>query len=170
MSTRYLVRGALLVALALVLQSLRLVLPLPPLVSTFIIGTLVHMMLALTLRVNGLPAALLLSVLLPVTAYLQGQLLLPVLVPVVWLGNSVFVVLLRRLAQRELLQTLLPPVAKACVMHGAAWGVIMLLGLTEPAMRKTVLFAMSVPQLVTGVAGLLLARKVYDALLKRNIC
>ena len=170
MSTRYLVRGALLVALALVLQSLRLVLPLPPLVSTFIIGTLVHMMLALTLRVNGLPAALLLSVLLPVTAYLQGQLLLPVLVPVVWLGNSGFVVLLRRLAQRELLQTLLPPVGKACVMLGAAWGVIMLLGLTEPAMRKTVLFAMSVPQLVTGVAGLLLARKVYDALLKRNIC
>lgn len=49
MNNSKLVRGALLVALALALQSLRLVLPMPQLLSTFIIGTLVHMMLVLTL-------------------------------------------------------------------------------------------------------------------------
>ena len=54
MNNSKLVRGALLVALALALQSLRLVLPMPQLLSTFIIGTLVHMMLVLTLQLSGL--------------------------------------------------------------------------------------------------------------------
>ena len=39
MNNSKLVRGALLVALAVALQSLRLVLPMPQLLSTFIIGT-----------------------------------------------------------------------------------------------------------------------------------
>lgn len=57
MNNSKLVRGALLVALALALQSLRLVLPMPQPLSTFIIGTLVHMMLVLTLQVGGLKTA-----------------------------------------------------------------------------------------------------------------
>ena len=36
-------------ALTVIMQSLRLVLPMPPVVSTFIIGTLVNMMLILSL-------------------------------------------------------------------------------------------------------------------------
>ena len=85
MNNSKLVRGALLVALALALQSLRLVLPMPQLLSTFIIGTLVHMMLVLTLQLGGLKTALLLAFLLPLTAYVQGQVLLPFLIPVIWL-------------------------------------------------------------------------------------
>lgn len=85
MNNSKLVRGALLVALALALQSLRLVLPMPQLLSTFIIGTLVHMMLVLTLQLSGLKTALLLAFLLPLTAYVQGQVLLPFLIPVIWL-------------------------------------------------------------------------------------
>lgn len=97
MNNSKLVRGALLVALALALQSLRLVLPMPQLLSTFIIGTLVHMMLVLTLQLSGLKTALLLAFLLPLTAYVQGQVLLPFLIPVIWLGNFIFVLLVRQL-------------------------------------------------------------------------
>ena len=96
MNNSKLVRGALLVALALALQSLRLVLPMPQLLSTFIIGTLVHMMLVLTLQLGGLKTALLLAFLLPLTAYVQGQVLLPFLIPVIWLGNFIFVLLVRQ--------------------------------------------------------------------------
>ena len=61
MHSRQLARGALLIALALALQGLRLVVPLPLPVSTFLIGTLVHMMLTLTLQLNGRSTALLLG-------------------------------------------------------------------------------------------------------------
>ena len=163
MNNSKLVRGALLVALALALQSLRLVLPMPQLLSTFIIGTLVHMMLVLTLQLGGLKTALLLAFLLPLTAY-EGQVLLPFLIPVIWLGNFIFVLLVRQFKGRHKLALCVPPVAKACVMLLAAWAALSFLALPNPALRKTVMFAMSVPQLLTAVAGFLLAEQVKKRL------
>ena len=165
MNNSKLVRGALLVALALALQSLRLVLPMPQLLSTFIIGTLVHMMLVLTLQLGGLKTALLLVFLLPLTAYVQGQVLLPFLIPVIWLGNFIFVLLVRQFKDSRKLSLSIPPLAKACVMLLAAWAALSFLALPNPALRKTVMFAMSVPQLLTAVAGILLAEQV-----KKRLC
>ena len=53
MNNRRLARGAMLIALALALQAVRLVLPLPQPVSTFVIGSLVHMMLDLEAQRSG---------------------------------------------------------------------------------------------------------------------
>lgn len=164
MNNSKLVRGALLVALALALQSLRLVLPMPQLLSTFIIGTLVQMMLVLTLQLSGLKTALLLAFLLPLTAYVQGQVLLPFLIPVIWLGNFIFVLLVRQFKDSRKLSLSIPPLAKACVMLLAAWAALSFLALPNPALRKTVMFAMSVPQLLTAVAGILLAEQVKKRL------
>ena len=164
MNNSKLVRGALLVALALALQSLRLVLPMPQLLSTCIIGTLVHMMLVLTLQLSGLKTALLLAFLLPLTAYVQGQVLLPFLIPVIWLGNFIFVLLVRQFKDSRKLSLSIPPLAKACVMLLAAWAALSFLALPNPALRKTVMFAMSVPQLLTAVAGILLAEQVKKRL------
>lgn len=164
MNNSKLVRGALLVALALALQSLRLVLPMPQLLSTFIIGTLVHMMLVLTLQLSGLKTALLLAFLLPLTAYVQGQVLLPFLIPVIWLGNFIFVLLVRQFKDSRKLSLSIPPLAKACIMLLAAWAALSFLALPNPALRKTVMFAMSVPQLLTAVAGILLAEQVKKRL------
>ena len=164
MNNSELVRGAVLVALALALQSLRLVLPMPQLLSTFIIGTLVHMMLVLTLQLSGLKTALLLAFLLPLTAYVQGQVLLPFLIPVIWLGNFIFVLLVRQFKDSRKLSLSIPPLAKACVMLLAAWAALSFLALPNPALRKTVMFAMSVPQLLTAVAGILLAEQVKKRL------
>lgn len=151
-------------ALALALQSLRLVLPMPQLLSTFIIGTLVHMILVLTLQLSGLKTALLLAFLLPLTAYVQGQVLLPFLIPVIWLGNFIFVLLVRQFKDSRKLSLSIPPLAKACVMLLAAWAALSFLALPNPALRKTVMFAMSVPQLLTAVAGILLAEQVKKRL------
>lgn len=68
-----LVRGAMLIALTVVLQSLRLVTPLPPLVSMFFIGTLVNMMLAVTVRLAGLKPALISVALLPFLLTCRGS-------------------------------------------------------------------------------------------------
>ena len=164
MNNSKLARGAFLVALALARQSLRLVLPMPQLLSTFIIGTLVHMMLVLTLQLSGLKTALLLAFLLPLTAYVQGQVLLPFLIPVIWLGNFIFVLLVRQFKDSRKLSLSIPPLAKACVMLLAAWAARSFLALPNPALRKTVMFAMSVPQLLTAVAGILLAEQVKKRL------
>ena len=153
-------RGAVLVALALALQSLRLVLPLPQPASTFVIGSLVHMMLALTWHLGSLGAACLLSFLLPFTAYMQGQVLLPFLIPVICLGNMLFVFLLQLFSGSRKLTLLVPPLAKAVLMSVAAWCVVNIVALPNPALRKTIMFAMSVPQLVTAFIGILLARQV----------
>ena len=61
MSTKKLVLGGLLVAIAVILQASRLILPLPPLLTTFIIGTLVNMMLVLCVRLNGFTSAVILA-------------------------------------------------------------------------------------------------------------
>ncbi len=160
MNNKRLVRGALLVALALALQSLRLVLPLPQPAGTFVIGSLVHMMLALTLKLCGLGTASLLGFLLPLTAYVQGQVLLVFLIPVIWLGNLLFVLLVHCFSGQRRLVLLIPPAAKAVVMLAAAWCVVSLVAVQAPAVRRAILLAMSVPQLVTAVLGILLARQV----------
>lgn len=159
MKTKKLVLGALLVAIAVILQASRLVLPLPPLLTTFIIGTLVNMMLVLCVRLNGFTSATILSVLLPLFAYMQGQLLLPLLIPVVALGNILFALAVNAVG-RGILSYLLPPAVKALSMCATAYVVITVLGIESVAVRQGILFAMSVPQLVTGVTGIICANKL----------
>lgn len=166
MKNRTMVRGALLIALTLVLQSLRLFMPLPLLVSTFLIGSLVHMMLVLTLKLNGRTTSILLGILLPLTAYAQGQLALPFLIPVVWLGNIFFVAANFIFAGRKFMELFLPPLCKGAVMLVAAWLVLCVLELANSALRNTIIFAMSVPQVLTGIIGTLLARKFANRLQK----
>lgn len=167
MNNKKMVRGALLIALALALQSLRLVLPLPLPASTFIIGTLVHMMLVLTLKLNGFTTAAFLACLLPLTAYVQGQVALVFLIPVIWLGNLLFVLVLQLLkGNARKLKLLLAPLVKACVMAAAAWCVVNFLALPGAAARRAIIYAMSVPQFITALLGILLAKQLMLRLKK----
>lgn len=63
------VRGAMLLAVGLVLQALRLVIPMPPMWTVFVVGTLVNMVLVLAARTVGLWPSVMIAVLLPVMAY-----------------------------------------------------------------------------------------------------
>lgn len=155
-------RGALLLAMAVVLQAIRLILPLPLQVSTFLIGSLVHMMLVITTYSVGRKPALLMGWLLPIFAYLQGQLALSLLIPVVILGNFLFVQLLPRggVSLISLRGLLVPPLMKGLFMGGSTFFLLKLVELQIPAMEKLLLFGMSVPQLVTGIIGILLANYI----------
>lgn len=167
---RLLLQGALFIAIAVVLQALRLIIPLPLPVSTFIIGTLVHMMLTLTTQYSGLKAALLMSLALPLFAYAQGQLALPLLIPVVMLGNLIFVLLIEKNNHGCLV--ILPPLSKAFAMGGSAYAALYLLNLQNSPIFKPLLLAMTVPQFVTGILGIFLANKLHkqlQSLLKQNI-
>lgn len=152
-------------ALTVIMQSLRLVLPMPPVVSTFIIGTLVNMMLIITSRISGFKAAALLTILLPLLAYMQGQLLLPLLIPVVIAGNMLYVVLLRQ-KRVFVFNYLLLPAVKALLMYLGAYIVLSFLQLENSVLAKNILFGMSVPQFVTGLLGVLAAERILVKLNK----
>ena len=160
---RNLVRGGLLIALAVVLQALRLFIPVPLPVSTFFIGSLVHMLLLLSLRLTGLQSALCMGAILPCTAYLQGQLALPFLLPVVIMGNGVFLLLAGRFS-RGWTSVLLPPCGKALFTAGMAWCCLQIFGLGDSKIAHGVIYAMSIPQFVTGVLGTLAATKMQGIL------
>ena len=153
-----LVRGAMLIALTVVLQSLRLFIPLPPMASMFFIGTLVNMMLAVTVRLAGLKPALLAVVLLPFFAYLQGQLPIPLLIPVVIGGNAVFVLICHWAWHRGLM---LAPLAKTKTICMFTSSLVLLKVLALPEkMVFAIGFMMGWPQMVTGICGILLARLI----------
>ena len=151
-----LVRGAMLIALTVVLQSLRLFIPLPPMANMFFIGTLVNMMLAVTVRFAGLKPALLAVVLLPFFAYLQGQLPIPLLIPVVIGGNAVFVLICHWAWHRGLM---LAPLVKTICMLTSSLVLLKVLALPEK-MIFAIGFMMGWPQMVTGICGILLARLI----------
>lgn len=86
------------------------------------------MMLAVTVRLAGLKPALLAVVLLPFFAYLQGQLPIPLLIPVVIGGNAVFVLICHWTWHRGLM---LAPLAKTICMFTSSLVLLKVLALSE---------------------------------------
>jgi hypothetical protein len=152
---KMLVRGALLLALAVAAQQLRFIIPLPGMATTLIIGTLVNAILVIASRHTGLFTAVVMCTALPVIAFLQGQLLLPLLIPVVFLGNLILVVLCNKWRNKPIM--VVAAVAKTFVMYTGALLGFKLLAIS-PEIMQIVLIAMSWPQLLTAFLGILLAR------------
>lgn len=164
MKNNVLVRSGLLIALTLVLQSLRLIIPLPGMVSMFFVGTLVNMMLLLVYLRGCRAAALLLCFMLPITAYMEGQVKLPILIPLIIVGNVLYVELALHFKNR--LWLFWPAVVKAVVMGAGAFMVVEFLQMPPSFLRSATLFSMSVPQFVTGISGLWCLRLVEENLIK----
>ena len=149
-----LTRTGLLLALTLVFQSLRFLIPLPPWMSTFLIGSLVNAALLVALQALGLRSALLIACVTPVVAWLQQLLPLPVFILPVAVGNSLYIWLFSRLrrAGPEWLAVGSAALGKAAFFFLAFRGLLSMLEL-PPALSAAILFVMGWPQLVTGLIG-----------------
>ena len=149
-----LTRTGLLLALTLVFQSLRFLIPLPPWMSTFLIGSLVNAALLVALQALGLRSALLIACVTPVVAWLQQLLPLPVFILPVALGNSLYIWLFSRLrrAGPEWLAVGSAALGKAAFFFLAFRGLLSMLEL-PPALSAAILFVMGWPQLLTGLIG-----------------
>ena len=146
---------ALFLALAVLLQGLRLFLPMiPGPVQMFFIGSLLNAVMAAAVWETRTRWALVIGAALPVGAFLQGQLPLLPLVPVVALGNMAFQLAVSCLPGRVVLAA---PVLKAALLYAGTQLVLRLLAVPAP-LAVVLGFMMSWPQLVTGVLGLSLAR------------
>lgn len=163
-TTRQLTRTALIAALLLTFQSLRLLLPLPPLASTLLIGTLVNACLLLSAASGGYRGLAVLSVLAPLIAYLQQLLPLPIFIPLIAGGNFFFGSLYLLLRQKSsLFKLLIPPLGKMLFLWGGVTFLLSLLALPEFLQRLLGLL-LSWPQFITSLAGLLLAQLVLKRL------
>ncbi|MDU2066006.1 MAG: hypothetical protein E6713_14365 [Sporomusaceae bacterium] len=157
MKLRQLVRGSLLLALALVFQSLRLMIPIPPMFTTFLIGTLVNSVLLFACEMVGLRAALFIAWITPLVAFAQQMLPLPVFILPVALANSVFLLSFYGLRHRaSWLRLLGAATLKTVMMYSSFVWLLSFLTLPAPA-AKAILFVMSWPQFITGVGGGILA-------------
>ena len=92
-------RTALLLVVTLLLQGLRLVIPVPPQISLFFIGSLVNACLVIAVLRTDLKAGSVIAVAAPIFAYFEGMLPLPFFIPVVAVGNLIYVVFIWALQQ-----------------------------------------------------------------------
>ena len=149
---------SLFLAVALLLQNARLLFPLLPApANQFLIGGLLHLVMALSIFRTKSPWAAAVGVLLPISAFLSGYLLVAAMIPVIAAGNVVYILLVGRWQKSSLI--FLVPVLKALLLFTGAQGVIYFLSLPPP-LAGMLSFMMSWPQIVTGTAGILAARSL----------
>ena len=165
MDQRKLTRAALLLALTLLFQSVRFIIPVPPFFSTMIIGTLVNACLIVTLELVGFWPAAFIACVTPLVAYFQQLLPIPPLILPVACGNLLFVSLFFLLKKQfgQWAAVVGAAAGKAIFLYSAFTWMLTWLGVPS-ALASALLFVMSWPQLVTGIAGAILAGMVVRRL------
>jgi hypothetical protein len=162
------VRTALLLALTVMFQSLRLVVPLPFFLSTIIIGTLVNTCLLVAGVINGEKSACTIAVAAPVVAFFQQMLPLPVLTIPVAIGNLLYIWLFLKLMGRKKWQCIvICAISKAMFMYGAVAAMLLMVNL-PPKVSAGLMFAMSWPQFVTAAIGVALTLEVSKRIQAAN--
>ena len=153
MSIKQLNRTALLLALIIVFQSLRLFLPIPFFVSVYIIGSLVNACFLLAAAAIGWRFALILAVIAPIVAYMQRALPLPILILPIAAANLAYIAgYLLFFAKNRILAISTAAIAKFVIIYLTVIGIVQYLGV---AGKASVMLTMMLgwPQLITGFAG-----------------
>ena len=167
MKIQRLTGSALLLAIALMAQSLRFVIPMHA-ASMFLIGTLVGACTALAVWRYGLGSGITISIVTPVMALIQGMLTIPVFVPIVAVGGIAFAIVMQLMEHRHMLVTaVVGAVVKCAVLYGSFMVLFELMPSIPEPMKVGVLFSMGWPQLITGTAGVIVAKIVYNRFIKR---
>ena len=157
---RFLTRTAILLALTLVFQQIRLIMPAPA--STWVICALVNTGLMLAGGVAGLWSGLIIAVLAPLVALLQGHAAAP-MVPVIMVGNAV-VAAAGAFAFTGRRQWLLA-VASVVKYAVIALGMALFVRKSLDAAALSAAFTAQLPQLA-AFAGMAIALLVYPRLTK----
>lgn len=157
-NVQVLTRTGMLLALALVFQNLRLVIGAGP-YTQFIIGSLVNAVLVVAVGTVNVYSALIISIIAPVVAYMQAQLPLPVLVPIVAIGNALIVIVFHVLQEKNRYVGILAgAVAKSGFLYFAVKIMLNMVKGTIPEPKFAKLanllsFTFSWPQFITALIG-----------------
>lgn len=165
--TRIITQSAMLLAMALAIQSLRIIIPLPPIATMLIIGTGVNLVLLVLAYRVSMTSAVLIGTILPIVAFMQGQLPQIIFCPAVAIANIILVCLAKRWRGRPAVW--LAPAAKAGVLLGLSNLIAEGIGL-PPAVRHTILMMMGAGQLITATIALILEKKLEKYIFCRKNC
>lgn len=159
MTTKIITRAALLLALTLVFQSLRFIIPVTPFASTFIIGSLVNACLLIAVELTGLLPAIIIAAAAPATAYFQQLLPLPVFIVPVAAGNILLACTYHLLLKKRWIAVISAASLKALILYFSFVYLLQFVSL-PPKVVSALLFIMSWPQFITALAGGLLAASI----------
>lgn len=152
MEVRKLTRLALLLAMMVTLQSLRMYVPLPFFVSVYIIGSLVNACLLLALESSGLRGALVLAGAAPVVAFFQQMLPLPLLVFPVAAANTAYLLGYRAFREKTVTAVWVATAAKFILLYLTIAAAASFLDLPKQFTAALSLL-LGWPQWITGLGG-----------------
>jgi len=155
-TTKIITRAALLLALTLVFQSLRFIIPVTPFASTFIIGSLVNACLFIAVEITGLMPAVIIAVIAPAIAYFQQLLPLPVFIVPIAAGNILLACIYHLCMKKRWVAIIFAASLKALTLYFSFAYLLRFLSL-PPKVVSALLFIMNWPQFATAVAGGVLA-------------
>ena len=112
---RTLARGSVLLTMAIVAQEIRLFLPLPPLLSIIVIGTMLNAIMVIAVRYASLTSAIIISAILPLFAFMQGHVIIPLMIPVIFLGNLALVLVCDKFWRKGVI--IFAPVLKTITLY-----------------------------------------------------
>lgn len=153
------IKLAMFLAIALLFQGIRLMIPMiPGTVNMFLIGSLLNTVMVLGIWCTGSRWAGMIGILLPLGAFVQGQLPVVLMIPVVAAGNAIYILLAGKWQDSGLVYV--SSFVKAAVLYAGTLAAVRILDLPAPV-SAMLLFMMSWPQIVTGTIGILLAKRVF---------
>lgn len=126
-------------------------------VNVFVIGSLVNMTLLVAVGCTQDLRLVVIGLLLPAFAFMEGALPIVAMIPVVGLGNVLFMCWAKYFGKSPLIW--LAPLVKALFLWAGTWLVVFAGGFSAAA-AGPLLFMMSWPQFVTGTAGIFLSRNL----------
>ena len=159
---RTLARGSVLLTMAIVAQEIRLFLPLPPLLSIIVIGTMLNAIMVMAVRYASLTSAIIISAVLPLFAFMQGHVIIPLMIPVIFLGNFVLVLVCDKFWGKGII--ILAPVLKTVTLYMLSRVLLSMLGL-QNKLVDAILLGMGWPQLITAILGIILAMQLEKRLI-----
>ena len=159
---RTLARGSVLLTMAIVAQEIRLFLPLPPLLSIIVIGIMLNAIMVIAVRYASLTSAIIISAVLPLFAFMQGHVIIPLMIPVIFLGNLVLVLVCDKFWGKGII--ILAPVLKTVTLYMLSRVLLSMLGLQNKVV-DAILLGMGWPQLITAILGIILAMQLEKRLI-----
>lgn len=151
-STKVLTRSALILAIAIAIQSIKM----PPVITGPLVNTLLFIAVATTGSISGV----LVGLFTPVLAFAFGIMPMAPAVPVIMAGNVVLALLFGYI-KNQYIGFIAAALAKFVVMTAGVYGLLYLVGVKLPPALVTTL---STTQLITALEGGVLALLVLKAL------